>query len=320
MVHLIIIIMQLHASSTCRCNGSDAFSLQNVSPLHVWDITENLVSKMKRHLDKHLMTSVVRRRVSCKNRMSEIKKICKQWLNQTMWKLEHRVNGNSDPNQKWCQHSNRDTWGEKTKRWAEVMNIVWSLVLNWISRIWNWKLLHVTRIHRLYSHQERYMSTIVFMYSICSIYNMIALLYRPYVWVCACERVPARVCVCVCMCTLSLPLLSASTLNESELQYSVGGAGIEYPAGGSSTHAKRFMRAHISITLEWWNTFSQTLRSDDDLKWPVWGSRTGCKSVTRTVACSRAAAASALYTQLHACTHANTACCHIRPGAPQRGL
>lgn len=131
----------------------------------------------------------------------------------------------------------------------------------------------------LESHQKRYMNTIVSMYSICSMYTMITLLYRPYVWVCSCECVPAR--MCVCMCTFSLPLLSASTLNESELQYSVGGAGIEYPAGGSSTHAKRFMRARISVTLDWWNTFSNTLRSDDDLKWPLWGStsQTGCKSV-----------------------------------------
>lgn len=48
-------------------------------------------------------------------------------------------------------------------------------------------------------------------------------------------------CTRVCLCTCSSPLLSASTLNESELQYSVGGAGIEYPAGGPSTHAQPFM-------------------------------------------------------------------------------
>ncbi len=36
-------------------------------------------------------------------------------------------------------------------------------------------------------------------------------------------------------------VVSASTLYESELQYSVGGAGIGYPAGGSSTH----MHTHI---------------------------------------------------------------------------
>lgn len=199
--------------------------------------------------------------------------------------------------------------GGKTKRWAEVKNIVRSLVLNWISRIWNWNLLYVTWIT---SEKVLYPCTV---FAVCIIWS---LCYIDHMFEYVHMSVYLHVCVCLCMCTFSLPLLSASTLNESELQYSVGGAGIEYPAGGSSTHAKRFMRARISVTLDWWNTFSKTLRSDDDLKWPLWGSRsqTGCKSVGK----QRATAASALYTQLHARTHANTACCHIRPGAPQRGL
>lgn len=46
------------------------------------------------------------------------------------------------------------------------------------------------------------------------------------------------VCLCVHMLIASHQTLavSASTLYESELQYSVGEAGIGYPAGGSSTH------------------------------------------------------------------------------------
>lgn len=51
----------------------------------------------------------------------------------------------------------------------------------------------------------------------------------------------------VCLHVRSLPALSASTLNESELQYSVGGAGIEYPAGGSSTHAQPFTLTRLSV-------------------------------------------------------------------------
>lgn len=43
----------------------------------VWDITQNLVGKMKGHLYKRLMTSVMRRRENYKNRMNEIKKIRK---------------------------------------------------------------------------------------------------------------------------------------------------------------------------------------------------------------------------------------------------
>ena len=45
---------------------------------------------------------------------------------------------------------------------------------------------------------------------------------------------------CTYVCTLVAShqtlVVSASTLYESELQYSVGGAGLGYPPGGSSTH------------------------------------------------------------------------------------
>lgn len=52
---------------------------------------------------------------------------------------------------------------------------------------------------------------------------------------CIHANVCLHMCVCVCVC-VDFHFFSASTLNESELQYSVGGAGIEYPAGGLSTH------------------------------------------------------------------------------------
>lgn len=58
-----------------------------------------------------------------------------------------------------------------------------------------------------------------------------------------------------CMCVRARMLIashqtlvvSASTLYESELQYSVGGAGIGYPAGGSSTHTHA--RTHTFVLL-----------------------------------------------------------------------
>lgn len=50
------------------------------------------------------------------------------------------------------------------------------------------------------------------------------------------DKFGAFVCVRVHIASHQSPVVSASTLYESELQYSVGGAGIGYPAaGGSST-------------------------------------------------------------------------------------
>lgn len=61
---------------------------------------------------------------------------------------------------------------------------------------------------------------------------------------------------CVCMCTLIAShqtlVVSASTLYESELQYSVGGAGIGYPAGGSSTHMHTHACTHALALLYLW--------------------------------------------------------------------
>lgn len=52
--------------------------------------------------------------------------------------------------------------------------------------------------------------------------------------------------------TCSSPLLSASTLNESELQYSVGGAEVEYPAGGPSTSAQASVHAQCYTCEDRW--------------------------------------------------------------------
>lgn len=73
------------------------------------------------------------------------------------------------------------------------------------------------------------------------------------------------VCVytCVCAHTYSLPHhqqtldVSASTLYESELQYSVGGAGVGYPAGGSSTSMHTHTHIYVCAVifgkaLSWW--------------------------------------------------------------------
>lgn len=72
--------------------------------------------------------------------------------------------------------------------------------------------------------------------------------------------------VCTYVCTLVAShqtlFVSASTLYESELQYSVGGAGIGYPPGGSSTHIHTHAHTLISMIILV-RTLSNGLHSTD---------------------------------------------------------
>lgn len=77
------------------------------------------------------------------------------------------------------------------------------------------------------------------------------LCYIDHIYECMC--VYMHLCQSVCVYVRALIashqtlVVSASTLYESELQYSVGGAGIGYPAGGSSTHICR--NTHLCIII-----------------------------------------------------------------------
>lgn len=100
--------------------------------------------------------------------------------------------------------------------------------------------------------------------SMCSaIYSLHQCTYFVYVHVhiCLLCYIDHTVCMSMCMCMYVCPcvctligshqtlVVSASTLYESELQHSVGEAGIGYPAGGSSTHAHTCVHTHLSIII-----------------------------------------------------------------------